>query len=196
MKMNEIRIRSQDFTIVGAHSPQGQTFSARVFAPLAEALASKTLFAGVNGGIQVLDTIRLSRTDAGSLKWDQGNRAYETVELMVVGFDGKLPVVRQISDIMNLEDLFPNRPLMMVGHDPRLPASGGITMQPTSAPAKTYNDIHRAALSIVEEKTGQGRGKPALITYLVKDGLGNVLNQFKDREGAEGFVDAYQSEAA
>src|SRR5688572_23385148 len=98
-EIKDIRVRAQDFQLTGSAVSFGQTFMARVYEPLALALASPNLLLGVYNNIRVGDEISLVWTNPGV----RIERVIEKVKVSVIGYDGKRPLLWQESPIWQID---------------------------------------------------------------------------------------------
>lgn len=162
---SDYRIDPNDFQLSGGAVTYGQQFTARVYAPIAHVLGNPDCFSRVANRIRVGDRIEMHFTDRGS----NASVLKEIASFLVVGADGRRPVLRQRGEIEDLTAV-------------ELAAGETVSVWHKSG------DPRIEALEVVEERTGQGRGKPALVTFHVKDGLGNIIESFKDRDAAEAFI--------
>lgn len=161
LEIRDIRVLGQDLQNCGSAVAWGTTYAARVYDPLAEALLNPKLFLNVADRLRVLDRITLYRTNKGH----RVEIALEMVELLVKGYDGKLPLTFQTGPIFRLQE----------GAQP--------VPQAPARPADPRDDLR-----IEIRETGQGKGKPKLISWDVYDGAGNVLETFNDEVAANRFV--------
>lgn len=160
-EINDIRVTGQDLQMTGTAVTFGLTYAARVYHPLAEALLNPKLFLNVAGRLGAGDSVRLFFTDRGNR---QDVEVYEFVDLVVRGFRGREPLMFQCGPIFRMED-----------DD----TSVSRTPQPDAAEA----DL-RDGLRIERRETGQGRGRPKLISWDVYDGTGAVVFSDNDEEVA------------
>ena len=144
----------------------GATYAARVYFPLNEALLNPKLFIAVSDRLRAGDSIRLFYTDKGH----KAERVLEMVDLVVRGFSEREPRLFQTGPVFRMEDVVKAEPLT---EEPQAPA----------APADP-----RTGLRIERRESGQGRGKPKLISWDVYDGVGAVIFSDNDEEVAKTFV--------
>jgi hypothetical protein len=160
-EIRDIRVLAQDLQMCGTAVNWGATYAARVYDPLAEALLNPKLFINVADRLRVLDKVTLYRTNKGH----RVEIAMEMVDLLVKGFDAKTPVLFQLGPVFRLQE------------------GAQLTPQAPEPPADP-----RDALRIETRETGQGKGKPKLISWDVVDGAGAVIFSANEEEAAKNFA--------
>lgn len=171
-EIKDIRVKPQDFQMTGSAVSFGQTFMARIYAPVAEALASPNLLLAVYNNIRVGDEIAIVWTNPGV----KIEKVIEKVKVSVIGYDGKRPLLWQESPIWQIDQ---RRAEVAELNAARISE----TPQPQAKPADP-----RHTLSISRRETPQGRGKPRLVSWDVFDGAGSLLTSFNNEEAAQAYV--------
>lgn len=163
-EIRDIRVLPQDFQMTGTAVTFGLTYAARIYDSIPEALLNPKLFLNVADRIRAGDRISLFHTNKGH----KAETVIEMVDLVVKGFKGREPQLFQRSPIWRMQD-----------------EAAPLASQP-EAPVRQEDP--RDTLTIVTRETGQGRGKPKLISWDVADGTGVVLKSFSNEEAAQNYV--------